>query len=1496
MAYKGGGGIGGPRRKVRRKKPSGAAAHPDPPKVTPRRRAPVRSKGAERHPPPRSVTPSVRRRATGGNVFKRPIGRNELASSDPKVRKRQIANAKRAETARKLRRARNARAVAERPVLGPPAPRKPAVHAHPKSGLAAAQAERDVARLKRTARDRRRPLARRLSAERVLRTRHGVVDQDEYLRRTGAKMSKEDAGKLLRDATFGQKPAAKRKLRRAIAANTLPATGDKRGLLKNLERDLDDLVTGAPASIAELAKAGGEQLVKLVAPIAGSGGRRGKPKVKTPASDALVESVKKDDIVYGLITGGPGEAAKRAHRHPLSAIGYATGGGGTALRALNRVHGGTAKAQARPRLRRPEDGGARPTPKGRAGVRQARGERRAAKRRVQARKQGGTPEPERGKVQFYSRAPLVRGAQKARENVRAARGKEPFELRGRRLEREQRRRAEEAAHNEEAGSLEREVVTQKRARKTTKRVARRKSGRVALNLVYAGAVRKGREAEDLGAIAATYERRGDSRNAAAVKRLAEDLGENGERAAIHRARAAADELIAASRRKDERRVKRGELTARQAEYRRAVQGPILRGEVEPSSDLPAGRREPPDKPDKGGTPPSTNGRGPKPAAPIAPSVSPNGKGKPHGPKTKEQVDAERELAELRAERNLIELKLVRNRRRDTGSPRPLTPKRIWRAQAVDRELTAALQQRGVGVPDEGPIDVTATVKALAVRKRADGSVQADLSRLAAAREVLGRVARESDERGTVKAKREHGPMPLREQRKLERRLREVDDELEARGQPSTQRQQERIDRRGPDDPERMAIPAQSTKDGMAKLGHKPHRKAVEDRLSKVGSLERRMRNRGDQELLRRTVKKRKEIEAELAAIVRAEDEAAARAKNVRLRRKGGHQNAEGGESRAPVSEAEKRGQAGAERWDDVGAFLKTPWEENKSDRKPQLSRAQEGFTGESLFELDLTKNHVLGSLGHQERKIGLRRLGEAMLRLSANRTPLGDVAKAQELADELSARGGVRYTVHQEGESSFFVLPEAVMDTWRRQVADHGAAASAGRWITRQFLGAALPLSVTWHAGNTVDLTTRLALAGGIDPRNRAMFEHLRRALHELDPEQADAILGAVKGHVGSRHLVLDPPRLKDVADRLDGAAAKVVGPVLRGASGGRRLPLVRVVPDGGAKLRDWAWDLGTGVEEQLVRQAAGKALGDLAKTMGYELRAHADLGKAVARDMVRDPDLVSEFHRRTVEIVGDYRKLWRQRRFANLLDFTFPFASWMKESIRFTLVTLPAKHPLRLALMAEISAMTERQRREIGASRYVTDAEVQALNELRPESDQLPPPSRGFLAGALKGNPDDGGIPMVPLTSFGEVAGLIQNPLEYALTKPFPWAQKAAGIAIGSNARAGTDLQRRLRDKRRFPSHLHGLERAEASAFWAFESLVPAIKQVHQLRRGGGIPRADSSFLRPRPVPGTEVPLRKNRAVNPLAPSAPEPPSARRRVRRKTRSTGPTRPPRLGF
>jgi len=329
--------------------------------------------------------------------------------------------------------------------------------------------------------------------------------------------------------------------------------------------------------------------------------------------------------------------------------------------------------------------------------------------------------------------------------------------------------------------------------------------------------------------------------------------------------------------------------------------------------------------------------------------------------------------------------------------------------------------------------------------------------------------------------------------------------------------------------------------------------------------------------------------------------------------------------------------------------------------------------------------------------------------------------------------------ISDDSKGPFALIPETAF----LRLADHFAKPSAGFKATQManqaFKATVLATSPKWIAGNIIDPNFRTMLSGnlpfggvssipGVSERGygNLMRQVVARA-HEKDPIQAaqSEQIAAPGMHLGAQ---LDQHVEIGAAD-------------FNPASGmGRLIRVGEKIPAGEQVHSAWKATYQAVfhanqkfIEDPVTRQLLGKAL---VKELRPELAGRMRVGMKIADEIVDeladgllDPAKAVRLAKVVEETTGQWSGNSPKARY--LLSTYAPFGMWTRAATTYVLYTLPAKHPIKTAILANIEQMTQDEREALGLS-FFSD---------RPAPDNL----RGAIP------TESGGVmPFANYSSFG--------------------------------------------------------------------------------------------------------------------------------------------------
>jgi hypothetical protein len=322
-------------------------------------------------------------------------------------------------------------------------------------------------------------------------------------------------------------------------------------------------------------------------------------------------------------------------------------------------------------------------------------------------------------------------------------------------------------------------------------------------------------------------------------------------------------------------------------------------------------------------------------------------------------------------------------------------------------------------------------------------------------------------------------------------------------------------------------------------------------------------------------------------------------------------------------------------------------------------------------------------------------------------------------------RAPLEFVVRPAGDK-FVAVPRAVAERIyqsRRPGAPQahesvGTGRQVGAKVLRRsrhaFTQAVLPLSPKWLAGQGTEAALRSIVAGA-GPMDLLRMNRVVKRLNRETPGLGDQLLMRVSGgQFGLTGTAREYAGGKSLADEFAGTSLE--RPAKAATRAGQAPPL-KIARKGWEKYTSTVLDAINGAIENTARKAmagqeirqgalmerhvvglSGRALDDAARGLrGSE--AQVQLGRAVDR------------------MYGQYQKFSPEKR-AMLLHWT-PFAPWYLNVASFLTKVLPQDHPVKTALLADMSMATEEWRKEHHLSLH--------------DADHVP----GFLLGSYPGKGD---------------------------------------------------------------------------------------------------------------------------------------------------------------
>lgn len=464
---------------------------------------------------------------------------------------------------------------------------------------------------------------------------------------------------------------------------------------------------------------------------------------------------------------------------------------------------------------------------------------------------------------------------------------------------------------------------------------------------------------------------------------------------------------------------------------------------------------------------------------------------------------------------------------------------------------------------------------------------------------------------------------------------------------------------------------------------------------------------------------------------------------------------------------------------------------------------------------------------------------------SARYTPerLAEIERAQasgtapDLKGLMEEKVRAMLDVQDDGVRNVVLVPRSAWDRFvSHQLKGADTLARAGQKVTGIFRGAVLPFSTKWLFGNVAEAILRSGLSG-IHPGDVAAGRRLRGMLRDIDESAARTFNARARGGL----LYGTSDRLGVFRDRLAFENTALEGVAHAGAILTHTLPM-RAILGAVDHYQRAVFAFNKSIEQAFQDGVIGKQArteiqemtGSWHKAVRYQKAAMED----VAKGLRNTPNQV-RFARAIDETLGKYTRFSPTMR--RVTQTIAPFLPWYVNSLRFVFHTLPAKHPVKTALLVNV------------------EREIQ--NDVQAQRDKVPP---GDLGSAIP-TKDGGYVPAARYSPFGAFTGkLPESALE-------PFLPQFSSVYELMHGRDWTGKPIKApgpgRDK-----ELSGGQKALLALYAGFESVAPAASILRRLQERGETSDPRSTFWAPKGKPGTAhttpgFPAALNRVFNPLRP-----------------------------
>jgi hypothetical protein len=396
------------------------------------------------------------------------------------------------------------------------------------------------------------------------------------------------------------------------------------------------------------------------------------------------------------------------------------------------------------------------------------------------------------------------------------------------------------------------------------------------------------------------------------------------------------------------------------------------------------------------------------------------------------------------------------------------------------------------------------------------------------------------------------------------------------------------------------------------------------------------------------------------------------------------------------------------------------------------------------------------------------------------------------------------------------------------QATGSGPGAKAGQVMTRAFRGTVLPFSTKWLTGNLAEAVLRSA-AHGIGPGDVARGRRVMGELRKLDYNawrRADTrIRGGLLYGSGDR---LNVRRASEdfAGTRMEGTA--------KAAEAAARLPIVRQVATAVRAYQRAVFALNRGMEQAfqtgVIGKEARKDVQELTSSWAKAIAMQEDVAKEVARGLLGTPKQV-QFARAADEVLGKYSRFAPTTR-RTIQTFT-PFGAWFMNAARFSFYTLPAKHPVKAALLANVELALE--------------------DDIKANGKLVPP---GELQSAIR-RKDGGLVNLARYTPFSIATKGPEGVTDILLPQI-----DSAWAALKGESFTGKPLRQQSGEP------VEGSKRTWLALYTLLEGLAPGVSIARRIQEKGATAYDDSFVWSPKTKPGTARSGAADRILNPVRPT----------------------------
>ena len=424
-------------------------------------------------------------------------------------------------------------------------------------------------------------------------------------------------------------------------------------------------------------------------------------------------------------------------------------------------------------------------------------------------------------------------------------------------------------------------------------------------------------------------------------------------------------------------------------------------------------------------------------------------------------------------------------------------------------------------------------------------------------------------------------------------------------------------------------------------------------------------------------------------------------------------------------------------------------------------------------------------------------------------------------------------------ENVVLVPAEQLKRFREHQATSSNVGAKAGQAVSRAFRGTVLPFSTKWLFGNAAEALLRSGLHG-ITPADVARGGAVMRELRKLDEEKFKDMDTRTRGGLlyGSGDRLDVHREARDFENTALETPAKVLAQTAR-------LPVIRQVLGAVKAYQRAVFALNRGMETAyqtgVIGKQARKDVRELTGSWGKAVRMQRDVAKEVASGLLETPKQV-QYARYIDEVLGKYSRFSPTTRRA--IQTYAPFLPWYLNSARFVLYTLPAKHPAKTALLANVETTLQK--------------DIEQLREDAPPGD---------LESAVR-TKDGGYLPLARYTPFGAWTNLPEGAIDPLLPQISSFGQIIAG-------RSWTGKPLKLESGEQ-GTEIPGEKRAAMAFYALLEGFVPGVSIARRAQESGETAMDESTVLSPKTKRGSSYGTSAlRRIIDPLRPTYLSPPGS---------------------